>query len=72
MKNVIGVVLVVAFVLAAALGIYWLLWALWCWVLPQLWTTGPQNFIRPNFWLFAGAWFLLTLLGRALFGRNKD
>lgn len=71
METLIGTVLAVLFVIAVALGAYWLLWTLWCWVLPQVWIAGPENIIHPNFWLFAAAWFLLTLFGRAVFGRSE-
>jgi hypothetical protein len=53
-----------------ALGIYWLFWMLWCWVLPQLWPTGPANIIAPGYWLFAGAFFLLSIIGKAMLGRK--
>ncbi|HET8883027.1 MAG TPA: hypothetical protein VFM56_12700 [Solimonas sp.] len=62
----------IALPLAAAmlLGIYWALWTIWCWVLPQLWPAGPRALIAPGYWLFAGAWFLAHMLGRGIFGRR--
>jgi len=42
---------------------------LWCWVMPQLWATGPENIINPGFWLFLGAWLLVCFVGRAMAGK---
>lgn len=56
-------------VVGLLLGIWWLIWSLWIFVLPQIWTTGPQNFINPSYWLFVGAWVLAGLIGRGLFKR---
>ena len=50
----VAVVFVFAF-----LGIYFLFWLLWVWVLPQLWPTGPAAFIEPGYWLFVGVGILL-------------
>jgi hypothetical protein len=54
------------------LCVWWLMWKLWGWVLPQLWADGPTALIHPSYWLFAAGWFLLSLVGRALFGRSKS
>ena len=51
---------------------WWGVWSLYSWVAPQLWPTGPENLIRPGFFLFGGAWTLVGLLGRSLFGQRKD
>lgn len=61
MAKLIAILLCIPLIGALILGIYWLIWKLWCWVLPQLWADGPANFISPNFWLFAGMWLLLML-----------
>lgn len=64
-----------AFILAVAagivLGVYWLLWLLWCWALPQLWPSGPETLLQPGYWLFSGSWLLIALLGRAVFGSRE-
>ena len=62
--------LVVAFVVACVLGIDWLLWKLWLFVVPALWASGPANLVHPGFWLFAAMWLLAGLLGGAIFGRG--
>lgn len=59
---VIGALLAVALVL----GVWWLCWSLWCWVLPQLWPTGPASLVAPGYWLFVGILFLLGIIGRTL------
>lgn len=60
-----------AAILAFVLGIYWLLWSLWCFVIPQLWVSGPENFTHPSFWLFAAAWVLFVIVGKSIFSRAK-
>jgi len=72
MSKIIGIALAGGTIAALVLGAYWLMWLLWCWVLPQLWPSGPQSFIAPGYWLFAAAWFLLSLVGRAIFGRSNQ
>lgn len=56
----------VGIVAAIFLGLYWLIWQLWCYVLPSLWPDGPASLLHPDFWPFAGAWLLLMLV----FGRR--
>ncbi len=52
---------------ALALAFFWVIHSLWCWVLPQLWPSGPTVLIQPSYWLFVGAWVLATLVGGAVF-----
>ena len=47
---------------ALVLGFWWMVWLLWCFVLPQVYPTGPEGLIRPSYWLFAGMWVLLGLV----------
>jgi hypothetical protein len=54
--------------LPVALGLIFLIWLLWTWVVPQLWPSGPEQFTTPNYWLFAGAWFLFVTIARAVRG----
>lgn len=62
-------------VMIAAVGIWAAVvggaWALWCWVLPQVYASGPQNILAPGFWLFAACWSLVAMVGRAIFGGNS-
>ena len=53
---------VVAGAVALVLGFWWMVWLLWCFVLPQVYSTGPEGLIRPSYWLFAGMWVLLGLV----------
>ena len=59
------------FAAALVMGVWWLLWSLWTWVMPQAWPTGPEGFIRPGYWLFAGMWTLLVLVGQLFKGKAK-
>ena len=59
----------VALVAGIALGVYWCIWQLWIWVLPQIWVGGPEPFTSPAFWTFAGMWFLMTLVLKAIRGK---
>ena len=57
--------------IAFVFGIYWCLWSLWCFVVPQVWTSAPENVMHPSFWLFAGAWFLAIAIRKLVFGKRK-
>lgn len=72
MEKLIAGVGLVAVVAAMWAGIMWLIWTLWCGVLPQIYPTGPQGLIAPGFWLFAGAWTLMGMIGRSIFGGSKS
>jgi len=52
---------------AAIFGALWVIWMLWCWVLPQVYPSGPINIIAPSYWLFIGMWALLAFIGRLIF-----
>jgi len=56
---------------AAILGVWWLLWHLWLYVLPQLWPTGPVGFVHPGYWLFCAAWTLFCLTSYVLRGGSR-
>lgn len=49
------VVITLAVVLACMLVVH----TVWTWVLPYFWPAGPEEIIRPNFWMFTLAWFML-------------
>lgn len=66
------ILLFVIIVIPAILGIWWLLWQLWLIVLPAIWATGPENLIRPSYWLFVGMLLLLSFIGRVLFGNGSS
>ena len=72
MSKVFLVIIAIAAFLGFLLGIDWLIWKLWLWVLPQIWTTGPENLIRPGFWLFVAVWFLMGCVGSCLFSSSKS
>lgn len=56
---------------AIAFGIITLVWLLWTWVMPQIWTTGPVNFIEPNYWLFIGMWILFVTILKVIKGGKE-
>lgn len=72
MQKSIEALIMILLIVGVVLGIYWLLWHLWLWVLPQIWPAGPAVFINPGYWLFSGAWFLFMMLGKGLFGGSKS
>jgi len=55
-------IVAIASVIVLLLAIYSAIWGLWCWVVPMLWPTGPENIISPSFWLFVGALFLIRFI----------
>jgi hypothetical protein len=70
--NLIAILFLLAIAAGVALGIYWLIWTAWCYVLPYFWAAGPENFIKPDFWMFVLAALLLSWLGRVLFKHDKS
>jgi hypothetical protein len=71
MKFLAYLILAVAVVAPLILGIWWLLWKLWLFVLPAIWSDGPENIIRPTYWLFAGMWVLMIFIGRMFRGSRR-
>jgi multisubunit Na+/H+ antiporter MnhB subunit len=62
LEKLIGVGLGIAVIMLLSLALSGAIWLLWCWVMPQLWTTGPKNVVSPSFWLFYALLFLLGLV----------
>ena len=62
--SVLGIVfiafLMIAFIVAISAAVTSVLWLMYTWVMPQIWPNGPANLIRPSFYLFWGAMFLLN------------
>lgn len=57
--------------LLITLAYYWVVWMLWCLVLPQLYPLGPAAFIRPDYWLFVGCAVLLRIVSKTIFGNSR-
>lgn len=68
--KVVEWIAVILFVVGLWFLVMWALWSLWGWVVPQLFTTVSPSIAKPSFWLFAGAWTLLSFIGRAIFGKS--
>lgn len=66
MAKVVLIVGLFSAIAALGLGVYWLIWQLWIWVLPQIWVGGPESFTSPSFWPFAGLWFLMSLVFKTI------
>jgi len=43
-------------------AVTWLIWKLWCFVMPQMFPYASQNVQHPGFWLFTAALLLMCLL----------
>lgn len=71
MKNLLVIIAAVVLAVLLLLGIYWAIWSVWCWVLPQLWADGPEKLIRPGFWLFFCGAFLTSWFGRLVFRKDS-
>lgn len=69
--KIVGYVVVGSIIVGLLLAIWWFFWALWTWVLPQIWPTGPETLIRPGYWLFVGCLLLLGFIGKLLFKADK-
>lgn len=55
---VLGIAFIVVIFLAIALA-FWLVWTS---VVPYYFPTGPEEVIRPDFWMFAGGMLLLKFV----------
>jgi len=64
-----GIVFIIS--IAVVFGGLWLLWLLGSWVLPQIYPSGPANFINPPYLLFVGMWFLVMVISRWIFNGIK-
>lgn len=71
MEKFVAFIGVLAIAIVIWFGVMWGLWSLWAWVLPQVYASGPRNVVAPSFWLFAGCWTLMVMIGRALFGNRS-
>jgi len=67
---VVLIVSIIVTIVGIILGVYWLFWSLWCFVLPQIWPTGPKNFIEPSYWLFVGTAILVSWVARIFKGES--
>lgn len=56
----------------AGLAVIWLVWMLWCLVLPQIWANGPAAIVRPSYVLFGAAWVLIGFIGLQIFPRRSE
>jgi len=60
-----------ALVVGMVLGVLWLLWQLWTFVMSSLFD-GPQGLVNPDYWVFAGAWVLASLISRVIFSGMRS
>lgn len=68
------VLLVVAFIalgIGLMLGIYWVFWSLWIFVIPQLFPTAPEVIQAPSYWLFVTTGILMSWLRKVIFGSKS-
>ena len=73
MKKVIAtILLILAIALPVILGLYWLFWQLWLWVVPQFFPNASEAIKHPIYWMFVGMVFLVCFISRLLFGSRKD
>ena len=71
--NLAAVIALLALVLVPlVMGIWWLFWSLYTWVMPQVWPTGPAALIEPGYWLFVGMWVLLAAIGSMFRSKAKE
>lgn len=71
MVTIIALVLSFAFISLVLGVIYGAIWWLYISVVPVLWPSGPENLIRPGFWLFVGSFVLISLICKGIFGSKS-
>jgi hypothetical protein len=65
----LGWLFAAAAIIGLILGIYWLFWQLWMYVLTQF--GAPDKVANPSYWLFVCLCMLLSFVG-GLFRGNKS
>ena len=65
---IVGSLTALAVALAIVFGMLWLFWHLWLFVVPAIYSTGPENFIRPGYWLFCAGIVLVVIVVRLIRG----
>jgi hypothetical protein len=53
------ILLCVIFIVPVVLGVYWLIWQFYMWVIAGLWPTAPIAVREPGYWYFVGALLLI-------------
>lgn len=70
--GVIVVALIFIIYSAIILGSTYLIWLLWCWVMPQLFPLASLAIVTPPFWTFFGAWVLVGFIRNKIFGSKHE
>lgn len=63
----LAVVTYLSIIAGVILGVFWLIWSLWCFVVPALFPSIAPQFADPSYWLFVAAWILVGLVSRVVF-----
>ena len=71
-EKVIAAVMVGIFNIAILAGFYGVVWWLWCSILGYFWSSGPPQIVHPDFWMFVGAWILLSLVFKSSITVKKE
>lgn len=71
LKLLVSAALILIIVLPLVLAIFWILWSLYLWIIPQLWPDAPSNILHPSYWLFIAVWTFVGWFCRSAFGGHK-
>lgn len=71
MNKVIGWTLAIVSVIGLVLGVYYLLWKGWIYIMPKLYPTGSEYIINPSYWFFVLCLFVFCAIGKSIFGGSK-
>lgn len=61
-ERIVAFTLVIVVALSVALGIYWLIWLLWCYVATSFFPDASTSITSPGFWEFSAALILFSIL----------
>lgn len=65
-ENILALIFGSLIAIPIVLGVYWLIWELWHFVLENFCTTCSANIVHPSYWSFCGLLLLFAWVCRML------
>ncbi len=61
----------IGLLVSIVLGVYWVMWSIWCAVIPALFPTASIAIKAPGYWIFSGAVLLIVWAKNLIFKKVK-
>lgn len=68
----VTVLFAIGLVIGLMLATYWIMWTIWLFIIPAVFTTAPEIVKYPSFWQFSGACLLIVWVRNLTFGQRKS